>query len=113
MKRITALFLMIMILGVVLPVSAMSPQEQEKARRQEMKIIKDKQRAEKEARKLAKVEGKEGPHEKSFWEKEGERSGFGNPGNGIGQFVKNLNPAPFFKDQEDKYKARKAQGQNK
>lgn len=111
MKKLTALFLMVLILGAALPVSAMTPKEQEQARRQEMKVIKDRQRAEKEARKLAKEAGKETPHEKSFWEKEGERSGLGNSGNGIGQFVRNLNPAPFFKDQEEKYKARKAQGQ--
>src|SRR3989338_10513328 len=110
MKKITVLLIMLFMMTAIAPAFSMSPAEQEKARRQEMKIIKDKQRAEKEARKLAKVEGKEGPHEKNFWEKEGERAGFGNPGNGIGQFVKNLNPAPFFKDQEDKYKARKAQG---
>ncbi len=111
MKRLTALFLMILILGTALPVLAMNPQEEEKAHRQEMKAVKDKQRAEKEAKKLVKAKDKEGPHEKSFWEKEGERSGLGNSGNGVGQFIKKLNPAPFFKDQNEKYKARKAKQQ--
>lgn len=46
--------------------------------------------------------------EKGFWQKEGERSGLGNPGNNIGSFVKNLNPVPFFKSQQEQYQARKA-----
>ena len=44
---------------------------------------------------------------KGFWEKEGERSGLGNSGSGVSNFISQLNPAPFFRDQNAKYKARK------
>ena len=111
MKKATALLIMLFTVMTTAPAFSMSPAEQENVRRQEMKIIKDKQRAEKEAMKLAKTEAKEGPREKSFWEKEGERSGLGGSGSRMGKFLRNLNPAPFFKDQDEKYKARKAKQQ--
>ena len=43
-----------------------------------------------------------------FWEKEGERSGLGGGGSKISTFVGSLNPVPFLKDQNAKFKARKA-----
>ena len=49
-------------------------------------------------------------HEKTFWEKEGDRSGLGDSGNRMGGFLKNLNPVPFFKSQQEAYNARKAGG---
>ena len=45
--------------------------------------------------------------EKGFWEKEGERSGLGGSGSRVGTFIGSLNPVPFLKDQNEKYKTRK------
>ena len=71
---------------------------------QEIKKLKEKQRAEREANKKNSP-----PADKNgFWQKEGERSGLGGTGSSIGNFLSNLNPAPFFKDQQEKYNARKA-----
>lgn len=49
----------------------------------------------------AKAEGE------GFWAREAKRSGVSEwkPGN----FIRNLNPAPFFKEQKERYEARKAQ----
>ncbi len=71
---------------------------------QEIKALKEKQRAEREANR------KNPPpvDKNSFWHKEGERSGLGDTGNRAGSFLKNLNPAPFFKKQQEKYNERKA-----
>ncbi len=84
---------------------AMTPEEAKAAHFKEMKQIKEKQREAREAVKAAPV-----PHEKKapgFWEKEGERSGLGDTGSRFSQFAKNLNPVPFFKEQREKYDARK------
>ena len=71
---------------------------------QEIKKLKAEQRAAREANK------KNSPQadKNSFWHKEGERSGFSGTGSGAGNFLKNLNPVPFFKNQQEKYNARKA-----
>lgn len=113
MKKATALFLIIIMSGVAYPTFAMTPEEERQAHFQEMKKIKDKQRVDHEAEKKNEVSQPAGPHEKSFWEKEGERSGLGGSGSRMGNFLKNLNPVPFFKDQDERYKARKAAGQGK
>ena len=42
-----------------------------------------------------------------FWEKEAERSGFSQLNNRA-SFLSYLNPMPFFKTQDEQYKARKA-----
>ncbi len=70
---------------------------------QEMKKLKTQQRAEREANKKNPA-----PADKSsFWYKEGQRSGLGDSGNKTGNFLQKLNPVPFFKEQQDKYNARK------
>ena len=107
MKRITALLLMILMVGASLPARAMTPAEQQKAHFQEMKAIKDKQRVDRDAEKKNEAANSNAKKEKGFWEKEGERSGLGG-GNRAGHFLSNLNPVPFFKDQDERYKARKA-----
>ncbi len=84
---------------------AMSPEEAKEAHFKQMKELKDKQRVEREAAKTnapAKSNGQPG-----FWDKEGERSGLGGSGSRMGNFVKNLNPVPFFKEQKERYDARK------
>mgnify|MGYP001591209862 CR=1 FL=1 len=85
---------------------AVTPEEAKEARFKEVKAIKEKQRLEREAEKKnpsVKEKGQPG-----FWEKEGERSGLGGSGTRTGNFLKNLNPVPFFKEQKEKYEARKA-----
>jgi hypothetical protein len=85
---------------------ALSPAEEKQAKYEEMKRIKAAQReariSGKEARRAGKAENKE----PGFWDKEAERSGLGRMS--APNFLKNLNPVPFFKDQQEKYKARKA-----
>jgi hypothetical protein len=78
-----------------------------------MKAVKDKQRAEREAHKAGQTVPGAPPKEESkmakFWKKEGERSGLGNSGGRMGNWFKNMNPVPFFKDQEERYNSRKTQ----
>jgi hypothetical protein len=69
----------------------------------------------KAAKRMAKEEARKNPaaagtKEKGFWEKEGERSGLGDSGNRFGNAVKGMNPVPFFKNQREKYEARKTGG---
>ena len=45
-----------------------------------------------------------------FWKNEGERSGLGNSGNRVGTFFGNLNPVPFFSEQDKRYKERQTAG---
>lgn len=90
----------------------MTPEAAKKAHFAEMKKIKDAQR---QARLNApKPQGPKGP---TFWDKEGERSGFKQLGENIAGVGKNFNPVPFFKSQEEQYEARrakaKAQGEAK
>lgn len=75
---------------------------------QEMKAIKDAQRAERLKKKEGVATGAV-KKEPTFWDREAERSGLGrmNAG-GVGTWVQNLNPMPFFKSQDEQYKARKA-----
>ena len=108
MKRIAVLFLALFLMQATSPVFAQSPEELREVRFHEIKAIKDKQRAERDAKKKELIANPNAPHEKGFWEKEGERSGLGGNGNRFGTIMKNLNPVPFFKDQDEKYKARKA-----
>ena len=85
---------------------AVSPTEEQKARYEEMKKIKAAQREERVAGKAGQKEGKAEKRKPGFWDKEADRSGLSRAS--ASNFFKNLNPAPFFKDQQEKYKARKA-----
>ena len=89
---------------------ALSPEEEKQARYDEMKKIKAAQREARETRKTAVKEGKPEKTEPTFWDKEAERSGLNRMS--ASNLLKNLNPAPFFKDQQDRYNARKAAATN-
>lgn len=95
--------------GFAGPAMAMTPEEAKEARYQEVKKAKDAQR---EAKDIAKKNeaASPSPKAKGFWEKEGERSGMNQNGNRFGETMRSLNPLPFFKNQEEKYNARKSAG---
>ena len=81
--------------------------EEREAHRKEVKAVKDAQR---EARKNQPKEAQ--PHVPGFWDKEAERSGFsrmGHPGN----VLESLNPMPFFKSQDEQFRARKTAASEK
>ena len=106
MKKVIAGILFLMFFAFHGVSFAVTPEEAKQAHFKEMKEIKDKQRAEREAeKKNPSPSQNKGP---GFWEKEAERSGLGGSGSRMGTFVKNLNPVPFFKEQKEKYNARKA-----
>ena len=108
MKKITTGILLLMSFTFYGVSRAMTPEEAKEARFKEVKAIKDKQREARAAVKTAAPSAeKKTP---GFWEKEGERSGLGGSGNRFGSFVKDLNPVPFFKEQRERYDARKAAG---
>ena len=104
MKKVIAGSLFIMLVAVH-GAFAMTPEEQKKAQYQEMKKIKDAQR---EARANKKANAVSTPKAETFWDREAKRSGLSETGSGMGQWVHNLNPVPFFKDQQEKYNARKS-----
>ncbi len=105
MKKIVAGILFLMCFVFYGTSFALTPEEAREAHFKEMKEIKDKQRQERAIE-------KKNPSPKSnvpgFWEKEGERSGLGGTSSRMGNFFKNLNPVPFFKEQQERYDARKA-----
>ena len=106
MKKITTGILLLMCFAFCGVSHALTPEEAKQAHFKEVKEIKEKQREERSAMKAASA-----PAEKKapgFWEKEGERSGLGGSGSRTSQFFKNLNPMPFFKEQKERYDARKA-----
>ena len=106
MKKMTAGILLLMSFAFCGVSYAMTPEEVKEARFKEVKAIKEKQRQEREAMKTSAPSAeKKAP---GFWEKEGERSGLGGGGSRTRQFLRNLNPVPFFKEQKEKYEARKA-----
>ena len=82
--------------------SQMSPDEARAAHRAEVKVIK---KAQREAR--ADVKNTPRGQANGFWKREAERSGFANIGSPA-KILGNLNPVPFFKEKNDRYKARKA-----
>lgn len=85
---------------------ALSPEAEKQARYDEMKKIKAAQREARITGKEAHRAGKAEKGEPGFWDKEAERSGLNRMS--APNLFKNLNPVPFFKDQQDKFKARKA-----
>jgi hypothetical protein len=104
MKKIMILALMMaFVVSQAYAVTDNSPSAVEREHRKEMKKVKDAQR---EARRNAPPKAKS--DENSFWAKEGVRSGFTQTGDGMKNVFTNMNPVPFFKSQEDAYKARKA-----
>ena len=106
MKKSAILVLSLLVLSTQV-FAAEGPDAARAAHRQEMKVIKQGQReARKNAPKAPRGESN------SFWSKEGERSGL-NRMKPSGEFLKNLNPMPFFKTQDEQYKELKAAGQTK
>ena len=101
MKKIMASSLLVLLMALH-GAFAMTPEEAKKAHFQEMKKIKDAQR---EARGVEKKNT--APKQPGFWDREAKRSGLSETGAGMGQWAHNLNPVPFFKDQQEKYNARK------
>lgn len=106
------LMAMVLFLGMACgTVFALTPAEEKEMKFQEMKKIKDAQRVERDAMKSGNASQAAEPTKMSrFWQKEGERSGLGNSRSRMGNFLGNLNPVPFFKEQQDRYEARKNQG---
>ena len=103
MKKTFALILSLIVVSGTFA-HAETPEEARKGHYLEMKKIKDSMRENKKSE----ISNPSAPsHASEFWKKEGERSGLGNTGNRMGTFFKNLNPAPFFKDQQDRYNSRK------
>lgn len=97
----------ITMMAVVMAFSAVPAYAANTASYEEMKAIKKAQREKREAEKnnpAAKPETKWS----KFWKNEGERSGLAQTGGGAGTFFRSLNPAPFFKSQEEQYNARKS-----
>jgi len=84
---------------------AMSPEEAKKAHYEEVKKLKQAKREAKEAEKSGTGEAA-AKKEPGFWDKEAERSGLSTAR--FGNFFKNLNPVPFFKQQQERYNERKA-----
>ena len=86
---------------------AASPDEERRQHRQDMKKVKQEMREKHEASpKSEKIPSKMD----LFWKKEGERSGLGGTSGRVGSFLRNLNPMPFFKNQQEQYNARKTAG---
>ena len=80
------------------------PKSDAETRYKEVKARKDAQRV---ARHNKPAEQAPKKTEPNFWQKEGERSGISRIGGGP-NFLERLNPMPFFKSQDDQYRARKA-----
>jgi len=113
MRKLSVLFLFLIFASVNAFATPVGYDAAREAHRQEMKDIKKKQREERQSGKSA-SSAASGQKTPGFWEKERERSGLGhmgNPGPAIENFLKNLNPAPFFKEQQDRYNARKTGAQ--
>lgn len=80
----------------------------------EYERLKEYKRAQREEREAQKANPEAGARKgKSFWQKEGERSGLGGTGSRIRGIFKDLNPMPFLKEQQEKYNARKASAATK
>ena len=108
MKKITAGILFLMCFAFHGISSAMTPEEAKQAHFKDVKEIKEKQRQERKSVKNNPPTAKS--NAPGFWEKEGERSGLGGSSSRMGTFLKNLNPVPFFKEQQERYEARKTAG---
>ena len=99
MKKRTGIFIALVVL-----ISASSAMAAERGT-PEYERLKEYKKAQREGKGTpGAASGKKAP---GFWEKEGERSGLGSTGSNVGNFFRNLNPAPFFKNQEERYQQRK------
>lgn len=105
MRKIMGWVVLSLFMSATVFAAVEGPDAARQAHREEMKKIKTAQR---EAKKTEPAEAKQPSKMSQFWQKEGERSGLGNTGSGVGNFMRNLNPVPFFKKQDEQYKARKA-----
>ena len=103
-KAVALLSLSVFVCTIAFAENMDGPDAARKMHREEMKKVKQEMRANRPAKETP----KEPTKMDKFWQKEGERSGLGNTGERAGNWVKNLNPMPFFKNQEEQYKARKA-----
>jgi hypothetical protein len=101
MKKVAFLMLAVMLAGATASYAA------ETASYDEMKAIKAKQRADREARKGSPAEPTK---MQKFWKNEGERSGLGESSSRMGSFMRNLDPRPFFRRQKEQYDARNTGG---
>ncbi|MBI4431867.1 MAG: hypothetical protein HY592_00060 [Candidatus Omnitrophica bacterium] len=109
MKKLTALFLFLALFGMGIGTAqALSPEEERQAQYEKMKEIKRAQREAREAQKSGAAQPAQPGKWSQFWKKEGARSGLATSGSNVGNFFKSLNPAPFLKEQDRKYKERKA-----
>ena len=94
MKKIGMFFLFLIFTGTTVfaanePGNKTGPDAARYAHRDAMKEIKKKQRETRQADKVA-AQTNAGPHQETFWDREGKRSGLGDSGNRMGTFLKNL-----------------------
>ena len=101
MKKIVVWVLFLMLVSTVSFAATRGTAEYEK-----IKEYKKAQRAKEEA--IKKDPSLAEKKEPGFWDREAKHSGLGGTPSKMSNFFKNLNPAPFFKEQEEKYNARKA-----
>ena len=104
MKKLIALGIFLVFASVNAFAAKEGPDAARQAHREEMKKIKAAQRETRKNMPQAAADANKTP---GFWEREGQRSGLGNSGSRVGNFLRNLNPVPFFKDQQERYNARK------
>lgn len=105
MKKKLALILGFSILAYAGSLQAddtLSPEAARDARRAELKEIKARMRKERGQKQPSKFQ--------EFMKREGKRSGVSEWGKGTKNWVSNLNPVPFFKEQDKRYEERKAAG---
>ena len=100
-------FVLLILLFAASTAFASAPQTdaEREAHRKEMKVIKEAQRAARQNNKAKPSETKK--TEPGFWDKEAQRSGLSRMGN-VSNVLEGLNPMPFFKSQDEQYRARKA-----
>ncbi len=105
MKRnISALIVSVLFLSGLVPAFSAEPGSPEYQKMKEYKA------AQRKAREAQEANGGGNTVKKApgFWDREGERSGLTQTGQGMGSFFKNINPVPFFKDQRERYQQRRA-----
>ena len=100
-KSLLVVFVLVFSLG---PLGfAMTPDEARKAHYEEVKKLRETQRQNRST-----SVSTPGEHKETFWDREAKRAGFADTGNNVTTLIKNLNPVPFFKSQQERYEARRA-----